>query len=129
MRVLLIQPPQGTDLGLSRVLITEPLGLENIASSLLEDLHDVRILDLRIEKLNRLSEEIRHFSPQAVGVSCSFTTDVYPTLRVAKEIKELSPDILVFVGGHHASLLPSDLLEGYVNAVVIGEGEITTKEM
>jgi len=84
MRVLLVQPYQGTDLGLSRVLITEPLGLENIASPLLEDLHDERILDLRIEKLNTLSEESRCFSPQAVGISCSFTTDVYPTLQVAK---------------------------------------------
>jgi hopanoid C-3 methylase HpnR len=129
MRVLLIQPPQGTNLGLSRVLITEPLGLENIASSLLEDFHDVRILDLRIERLNTLSEEIRQFSPQAVGISCSFTTDVYPTLRVAKGVKEVKHDAFVFVGGHHASLLPSDFLETQVDAVVIGEGEITTREM
>lgn len=129
MRVLLIQPPQGTNLGLSRVLITEPLGLENIASPLLEDFHDVRILDLRIEKLNKLSEEIRRFSPEAVGISCSFTTDVYPTLKVAKGVKELNSKVFVFVGGHHASLLPSDLLEGQVDAVVIGEGEITSREM
>jgi hopanoid C-3 methylase HpnR len=129
MKVLLIQPPQGTNLGLSRALITEPLGLENIAASLLEDSHDVRILDLRIKNIKRLYEEIRYFSPHAVGISCSFTTDVYPTLRVSKYVKELSPSTFVFVGGHHASLLPSDLLGGQVDAVVIGEGEITTKEM
>lgn len=129
MRVLLIQPHQGTNLGLSRVLITEPLGLENVATPLLEDFHDVRILDLRIENLKKLSEEICYFAPQAVGISCSFTTDVYPTLDIAKNIKELNPSTFVFVGGHHASLLPSDLLQDQVDAVVIGEGEITTNEM
>jgi hopanoid C-3 methylase HpnR len=129
MRVLLIQPPQGTNLGLSRALITEPLGLENVAASLLEDSHEVRILDLRIKKLKKLYDEIRYFSPKAVGISCSFTTDVYPTLKIAKYVKELNPNTFVFVGGHHASLLPSDLLRGQVDAVVVGEGEITTKEM
>src|SRR3990170_3818449 len=129
MRVLLIQPHQGTNLGLSRVLITEPLGLENVATPLLEDFHDVRILDLRIENLKKLSEEICYFAPQAVGISCSFTTDVYPTLDIAKNIKELNPSTFVFVGGHHASLLPSDLLQDQVDAVVIGEGEIPTNEM
>ncbi len=129
MRVLLIQPPQGTNLGLSRAIIPEPLGLESIAAGLLQDSHDVRILDLRIRSPKRLAEEIRSFAPGAVGISCSFTTDVYPTLHVAQALKELTPHTFVFVGGHHASLLPSDILGGDVDAVVIGEGEITTREI
>lgn len=129
MKVLLIQPQQGTSFGISKIVTTEPLGLESIASPMLADGHDVRILDLKVEKPSRLDEEIRKFSPQAVGISCSFTTDVYPTLEVANYIKDSKRDTFVFVGGHHASLLPSDLLKPSVDAMVIGEGEVTAKEL
>ncbi len=129
MKVLLVQPQQGTSFGISKIVTTEPLGLESIASPMLADGHDVRILDLKVEKPSRLDEEMKKFSPDAVGISCSFTTDVYPTLEVANHIKNSKEDTFVFVGGHHASLLPSDLLKPSVDAMVIGEGEVTAKEL
>jgi hopanoid C-3 methylase HpnR len=125
MRVLLVQPQQGTSFGISKIVTTEPLGLESIASPMLLDGHDVRIIDLKVEKRSRLDEELRKFSPQAVGISCSFTTDVYPTIAISKHVKSFDKGIFVFVGGHHASLLPSDLLLPSVDAIVIGEGEVT----
>ncbi|MCH8028407.1 MAG: cobalamin-dependent protein [Candidatus Dadabacteria bacterium] len=129
MRVLLVQPRQGTSFGISKIVTTEPLGLESIASPMLERGHDVRILDLKVEKPSRLDEELRKFAPQAVGISCSFTTDVYPTLEVASHVKSNGKDIYVFVGGHHASLLPDDLMTLDVDAVAIGEGEVTGYEL
>ncbi|HLE24268.1 MAG TPA: radical SAM protein [Thermodesulfobacteriota bacterium] len=129
MRVLLIQPQQGTRFGISKIVTTEPLGLESIASPMLLDGHDVRIIDLKVEKPSRLDEELKKFSPEVVGISCSFTTDVYPTIEVANHIKGFNKKIFVFIGGHHASLLPSDLLVPSVDAIAIGEGEITGKEL
>src|SRR4030066_322949 len=107
MRVLLVQPQQGTSFGISKIVTTEPLGLESIASPMLLDGHDVRIIDLKVEKPSRLDEELKKFSPEVVGISCSFTTDVYPTIEVAKHVKGFNKKIFVFIGGHHASLLPS----------------------
>ena len=34
-----------------------------------------------------------------------------------------------FVGGHHASLVPSDFRKSYVDAIVVGEGEETFREL
>ena len=129
MRILLTQPQQGTSFGISKIVTTEPLGLESIASPMLLDGHDVRILDLKVEKPSRLDEELKRFSPEAVGISCSFTTDVYPTIDVANHVKNSKRNTFVFVGGHHASLLPSDLLTPSVDAMVIGEGEVTAREL
>jgi hopanoid C-3 methylase HpnR len=129
MKVLLIQPQQGTSFGISKIVTTEPLGLESIASPMLADGHDVRIIDLKVEKPTRLDEELKKFAPEAVGVSCSFTTDVYPTLDIVNRVKNSKKNAFVFVGGHHASLLPSDLLTPSVDAMVIGEGEVTAKEL
>ena len=129
MNILLIQPRQGTSFGISKIVTTEPLGLESIASQMLHGGHDVRIVDLKVEKPSRVDEELRKFSPHAVGISCSFTTDVYPTLEIAAHVKERAKNAYVFVGGHHASLIPDDLLTANVDAVVIGEGEVTAAEL
>jgi radical SAM superfamily enzyme YgiQ (UPF0313 family) len=129
MKVLLVQPPQGTSFGISKIVTTEPLGLESIASPMLLNGHEVHIIDLKVEKPLRLSEELRKFFPHAVGISCSFTTDVYPTLEIADYVKSCNKNSFVFVGGHHASLLPFDLLTPSVDAVTIGEGEEVGTEL
>lgn len=127
MRILLIQPGLGKTLGFHRMALVEPLGLEMVASSLLACGHEVKILDLRIEK--NLEKWMKDFDPSLCGVSCSFTIDVYQVLRIAKAVKEIKRDTFVVVGGHHASLNPSDFSDPSIDAVVIGEGERTTPDL
>jgi magnesium-protoporphyrin IX monomethyl ester (oxidative) cyclase len=125
MRVTLVQPPQGTRFGFTRILMVEPLGLECVGAALQLHQHQVHLLDLRLESVGVLVSELRDFRPGGVGISCGFTTDVYSTLRVARLVKDQLPSATVFVGGHHASLIPGDFLfpGSPVDAVVIGEGE------
>jgi radical SAM superfamily enzyme YgiQ (UPF0313 family) len=125
MRVTLIQPPQGTRFGFTRILMVEPLGLECVGAALQLHQHQVHLLDLRLESVGALISELRDFQPGGVGISCGFTTDVYSTLRIARLVKDDLPSTTVFVGGHHASLIPGDFLfpGSPVDAVVIGEGE------
>jgi radical SAM superfamily enzyme YgiQ (UPF0313 family) len=125
MRVTLVQPPQGTRFGFTRILMVEPLGLECVGAALQLHHHQVHLLDLRLESVGALVSELRDFRPGGVGISCGFTTDVYSTLRVARLVKDHLPSTTVFVGGHHASLIPGDFLfpDSPVDAVVIGEGE------
>jgi hopanoid C-3 methylase HpnR len=131
MRITLIQPPQGSRFGFTKVLLVEPLGLECVGAALKQQEHEVALLDLRLEHAPTLWQHLRAVRPQGVGISCSFTSDVYPTLETARRVKEALPATTVFVGGHHASLIPGDFLfsGSPVDAVVIGEGERTAQEL
>lgn len=127
MRVTLIQPPQGSRFGFTKVLLVEPLGLECVGAAMRLHGHEVRLVDLRLERPHALRAHLDSFRPDAVGISCGFTTDVYSSLETARLVRAVRPGATVFVGGHHASLIPGDLLfpGSPVEAVVIGEGEWT----
>ncbi len=127
MRILLIQPGFGEGLGFQQIALVEPLGLEIVAASLQAHGHIVDILDLRVEK--DLPKKIKEFQPALVGISCSFAIDVYRTSQIAETVKKINKDILVMVGGHHASLNPADFNSPWIEAVVIGEGEITAPDL
>lgn len=127
MRVLLIQPEQKRALGLHQIALIEPLGLEMLAGALKEG-HEVDIVDLRMSP-HTLRASLADFKPDLVGISSSFTADIYETLRVAETVKAANPKAFVFVGGHHPSLYPSDFNHPAIDAIVVGEGEITTREL
>lgn len=119
MKVLLVQPPQFGKPGFNKIALVEPLGLEMVAGALMPD-HEVRIQDMRID--DRLEKAIADFRPDALGISCSFTIDVYRTRRIAKTARSCGVPF-VFVGGLHASLNPPDFNDDAIDCVVIGEGE------
>jgi len=125
LRVLLIQPRARDGLGFKSVFCTEPLGLEIVGAALKE--HQVSLWDMLDE--TSPANIIAAFRPQAVGISCSFTVDVYTVINIAQVIKEMAPATFIFVGGHHASLCPEDFFYPFINAIVTGEGETTTPEM
>jgi hopanoid C-3 methylase len=131
MRVSLIQPPQGSRFGFTKVLRVEPLGLECVGASLRRHDHEVKLLDLRLDDTRALRSHLRSWRPQGVGISCGFTSDVYTTLHTARLVHEALPNAVIFVGGHHASLIPGDFLfpGSPVEAVVVGEGEATGLEL
>jgi radical SAM superfamily enzyme YgiQ (UPF0313 family) len=111
--------------------MVEPLGLECIGSALKLHGHEVALIDLRLDRSSALRTALTSPRPGAVGISCGFTTDVYSTLWTARTVKQATPGTPVFVGGHHASLIPGDFLfpGSPVDAVVIGEGEWTALEL
>ena len=125
MRVLLIQPRPRDGLGFKNIICTEPLGLEIVAASLAG--HKVKLIDLLGGSLPLA--EIQEFSPQAVGISCSFTVDTYTVVEIARALKQLFKELFILTGGHHASLNYTDFFDPALNAIVIGEGETTTPEL
>ena len=131
MRVTLVQPPQGTRFGFTRILLIEPLGLECVGGALKLHEHEVHLVDLRLDNARALGNHLGTFRPGGVGISCGFTTDVYSTLHTARRVRELLPQATIFVGGHHASLIPGDFLfpGSPVDCVVVGEGEWTGLEL
>jgi len=127
MRVLLAQPDQNRAMGLQQLARVEPLGLEMIAGALWSR-HEVALLDLRLEP-DGLSDTLSAFQPHLVGISVTLTIDVYRALDIASVAKAANPRTFVFVGGHHPSLRPEDFYHPAVDAIVVGEGELTTSEL
>ncbi len=125
MKVLLVQPPQFGKPGFNKIALVEPLGLEMVAGALLPD-NEVRIQDMRIDP--NLEEAIADFKPEALGISCCFTIDVYRTRRIARTAKSCGVPF-VFVGGLHASLNPPDFNDQAIDCVVIGEGETGGRDL
>jgi len=125
MRVLLVEPPISRyDVGTGIIGLAEPLALECVAAGL--DGHEVRILDMRIEPA--LQKALREFRPHVVGCG-GYTVGVASVKNVLQEAKQFDHGILTVAGGHHATVRPQDFNQEYIDAVVVGEGELTLGDL
>lgn len=61
----------------------------------------------------------------------SYTISFLETVEFIREIKRRKNDMIIFVGGHHASLVPKLILEDFpeIDYVIIGYGEIAVYEL
>lgn len=125
MKVLLVNPASRSIY--SRLgLVFPPLGLAYIASVVRSAGHEVRILDLQAEKVDLSRFEWNRYD--VVGISTD--TGRYPeSLKVARIAKE-ARDIVVVMGGYHATFMDRDVLNtGLVDYVIRGEGELPFLEL
>jgi radical SAM superfamily enzyme YgiQ (UPF0313 family) len=126
MKILLIQPAKAPKtIGGEDYFLYEPLALEYLAAGVEKD-HDVKILDMRIEK--DLQTVLTDFSPHVIGIT-AYTVHVNPVINLCKVIKMWKSEILTIVGGHHATVSPEDFSNPYVDLVVMGEGVFVFKEI
>jgi magnesium-protoporphyrin IX monomethyl ester (oxidative) cyclase len=125
MRVLLVHP---SPLMYSELYLRlEPLGLERVAAAIRSAGHEVRLLDLQIFRHADYRSELETFRPHAVGFSVNYLANVPEVIDLAKETRARPGGPFVFVGGHSASFVASELLEhadGAIDCVVRGEGEL-----
>ncbi|MDY7009291.1 MAG: radical SAM protein [Planctomycetota bacterium] len=123
--ILLIHPPY------SWPNKSQPLGLAYIGAVLEQEGFGVEIIDMSPLEMSvaDLGNILVEKAPKIVGIS--FMTPQYnSTVAILKLVKEVDERIKTIVGGAHASALPEAMLEiEQLDYVVIGEGEITTKEL
>ena len=121
MKILLIKPP------LNRNLLApnhdEPLELEYLGAAV--PAHDVRILDMRIDR--RLDRALSAFHPDLVGIT-AYTCDYNVALSALDEVKKFDPRIKTAVGGHHATVLPADFARPFVDAIFLGAADDSFRE-
>jgi anaerobic magnesium-protoporphyrin IX monomethyl ester cyclase len=147
MKVLLINPSKVHRRGAKGVRLGLPLGLMYIAAVLEKNSVPVKIFDSLISDNTRITEypEYTHHgvssdylkqivdkeSPDIVGITSPFTSQIENTIQVARLIKEISPNIFVVAGGPHFSVRGRQFLEENpeVDVVVAGEGEIAMLEL
>jgi radical SAM superfamily enzyme YgiQ (UPF0313 family) len=110
-----------------------PLGLGYIASYLLQtNNYEVRILDANKYELSipQILNIIQEYDPNYIGITL-YTINSKVSVALAQAIKQRFPSSVVVGGGPHASDDFTNLLTRYpyFDYVVVGEGEITFKEL
>lgn len=130
-KILLINPPFNYGLLDSASPRCPPLGLAYIASYLEKFAYKVKILDAFALNLSyrEICERIKKFSPDIVGIT-GVTSNFNEMMKISEMVKTIDKKIKVIVGGPHASIMPkSCFVNGNVDYVVVGEGELTFKEL
>ncbi|OGW38822.1 MAG: hypothetical protein A2Y97_07150 [Nitrospirae bacterium RBG_13_39_12] len=126
MKILLVQPAKPEKaLGGEDFAIYEPLALEYLAAGVSGD-HDVRIIDMRID--HDIASHLHEYRPNVVGIT-SYTVHVNTVKKLFQQIKALNPDIVTVVGGHHATIVPSDFYTSYIDVIITGEGVFPFREV
>ncbi|MHA1385641.1 MAG: hypothetical protein ACTSR3_17960, partial [Candidatus Helarchaeota archaeon] len=64
--------PKEYNFGPKNIIIFPPHGLEYIAAHI-QDIADVRIIDNRFFNLKKITDEIKRFKPDYVGISCNYS--------------------------------------------------------
>lgn len=151
-RVCLASPAISIPKGMTRRCIP-PLGLSLIAGALEREGIEVSMVDLVVEGYDEqrpdgqglitygLGKEngaraILDTDPDLVGVSVLFSTDLNHLLELCCELRRLSPDLVIVVGGLHPTIYPQEVLtlaeeaasecglpRRVVDYIIRGEGE------
>ncbi len=118
MNILLINP--GASNIYSKVEANlPPLGIAYLAAVAREGGHNVKIVDLNVEKKGLENIDLKFFD--VIGITTD-TPRYYESLKIAKEIKKSGKPIIM--GGYHVTFLDEEVLStGLVDFVVRGEGE------
>ena len=123
MNVLLLRPDPGNErFGLGPFFRVEPLGLEYVASALAERGHTPEILDLRF-RTGGVSKWLRRTRPRVVGISAMHALEFDRVLETARQIRSVSPEAFILVGGHAAAAYPGPLETDDIDAICVDDGE------
>jgi radical SAM superfamily enzyme YgiQ (UPF0313 family) len=127
MRILLINPPFKENL-----YVTPPLGIAYIAAVLREDGNDIKVIDVAALNLeyDQIKSHINNFLPEIIGFT-SMTPGIDLTIDLIKKVKRDFKNVLIILGGPHATILPEEILKKVpeISVIVRGEGEETIKEL
>ena len=108
------------------------LGILSIAAMLREHGHRVAVFDADVDNLGHadLLDRLSQWRPGFVGITMN-SLQVCASFDLARAIKEQQNELMIGVGGPHASALPEWVLEtcSDIDVVVCGEGERTALDL
>lgn len=124
LKVTLINPAQPTRYP------QPPVGLALIAAILEREGYPVTILDANALGLQPEEVVPRVTDADVVGLT-AMTPTVGTAIGIARHLKQANPDLIIILGGAHATLLPEETLATApeIDVVVKGEGEETIIEL
>lgn len=92
--------------------------------------YQVKAVKYREEALRMILAMVSSTKCRIAGITC-YTPELDEVLNLAKDIRRVSPEVSIVVGGVHPTLYPEELFEegACVDFAVVGEGEITLLEL
>lgn len=146
-RILLISP----QLRVHKVQLPRfqpSLGLGYMAAVLEQCGHEVKILDAAIEGVATVIDEgeglstigltdaelkarVAEYAPDLVGISCLFSSQAGQAFHVADLVKQLNQEIVVVLGGIHASEMFAKVMEAQpsIDYILRGEGDFALEAL
>jgi anaerobic magnesium-protoporphyrin IX monomethyl ester cyclase len=114
------------------VPIYPPLNLLTVASTLINDGHDVKVIDLDVYPRKEIFQQFKNvmldFKPDLLGLT--FTSALYSQcMKIVDMAREINPQIIIAAGGTHASSdVESTLKNTNIDVAIMGEGDFTLSE-
>ncbi len=146
-RIQLFFPPMVFSKSQSRQTCMFPLGLGYIGAVLDRAGYEVSLVDCPSEGYDTLTDigkdrfvygltpdeiraRIEEYRPDAIAISCLFSTLEKRMLQIAEIAKSIDPNIIVVCGGPHVSAFYERLMHNpLVDYCVVGEGEVAVEEL
>ena len=85
--------------------------------------------DLYVDGDGELVKRLESLQPDVVAITFVNTPLFDEMVRVTKLVKSLNSGISVIAGGAHATCFPEECINGGVDVVVRGEGDLTLPEL
>ena len=128
MKILLVRPDTPKDsINLQSFMICEPLELEYVAASLKERDHEVDLVDMLIEK-KPLVSFLKQKDYRMVCMT-GYITNIGVIKNYARIIKSYNPNTVTCVGGVHAEVVPTDLVDEKIDYILWANGVRTLLEI
>jgi radical SAM superfamily enzyme YgiQ (UPF0313 family) len=108
--------PHPDSIGLHKFMICEPLELEYLVAAVADLGHEVRIVDMILEK-KPLTHFLREFNPDVVGMT-AYISHVGVVRSYASEVKRWKRSCLTLIGGVHSEVNPGDFVPSDVDYVL-----------
>ena len=133
MRLVLVSPQSYRPILVTNLAreLSAPMGLLYLASAVREAC-DVRVLDVQAHRWSTAEAvgNILADSPDAVGISVSFSTALPAALRLVRALRQAEGGLYLIAGGNCATFEYRRLIEeGSFDAVVLHEGERTLRDL
>lgn len=130
MKILLIQPSGTEEVSKEYVSLQYPINLGYIAAVLIENDHEVKMVDFNVINSRNLPYFISEYQPELVGLT-TMTSSIYNVKKIVSEIKRINKRTITVLGGIHASALPTQTMKEIkdLDYLVFGEGEKTIVDL
>ena len=134
VKVVFVNPPAAdVDWFGDKANFESPLGLAMLAAYIRQRGHEPMIIDAAAERLSAADvvARVADLAPAVVGITAN-TVMMPPASQIGALLQERVPEVLVVLGGKHASAIPDDVhgrSRPCFDVSVIGEGEATLLEL
>lgn len=134
MKIVLVRPSHKTgSLFLKKLgFLPVPIGLLQLAGELLRSPENsVSVIDMEADEMSveEVANQLKDLGPDLVGITLHATAAHNTAIEIIRKTRELLPDTKFIAGGHHATFMSEELIDGGFDFVALGEGDETIAEL